>query len=280
VAAVVVVEVLMRRTLGLALCVLALGACGSESDGAGAGQGGAGGDDPMGGSGGAGGDAEGCEKGTIAPSEVVMIGDSYLALSGDVKKLLTQYALEAGALGEGESYRNYYVSGTQLGGTATTVIPTQYDKAVAEDPNIKLLIMTGGGNDVLIGNRSCLQTSPPENTSCLDTIDASLAAAQTLFEKAAADGVTDIIYFFYPHLPEGGVLSGPAVNTTTDYAYPLVQDGCESFEALRCHFIDTRPAFEGHADYIGRDGVHPTLAGSTAIADLIWDVMVEECLAQ
>lgn len=270
----------MRRTLGLALCVLALVACGSESDGAGAGQGGTGGDDPMAGSGGAGGDPDACDTDTTAASEVVMIGDSYLALSGDVKKVLTQYALEGGALDEGESYRNYYVSGTMLGGGGTNSIPMQYEKAKAADPSIKLLIMTGGGNDVLIGNRSCLQTSPPENTSCLDTIQASLDAAQLLFEEAAADGVTDIVYFFYPHLPEGGVLTGPAVNTTTDYAYPLVKEGCDAFEGLRCHFIDTRAAFEGHADYIGPDGIHPTLAGSTAIADLIWDVMVEGCLAQ
>jgi hypothetical protein len=272
----------MRRVLGLGLCMAALAACGSESGAGGAGQGGS--DDPMGGSGGSGaaaGDGDGdCQTGTIAPSQVVMIGDSYLALSGDVKEVLTAQALEAGALDEGESYRNYYVSGTQLGGAGVNAIPRQYEKAKAADPDIKLLIMTGGGNDVLIGNRSCLQTSPPENTSCLDTIQASLDAAQLLFEQAAADGVTDIIYFFYPHLPEGGILTGPAVNTTTDYAYPEVKAGCDDFEGLRCHFIDTRPAFEGHADYIGPDGIHPTLGGSTAIADLIWGVMVEECLAQ
>ena len=88
----------------------------------------------------------------------------------------------------------------------------------------------------------------------------------------------------------------PEVNATLDYAYPLAEQICcgSSFTATatsntcagntagtQCTFVDTRPAFEGHiADYIKSDHVHPTPAGSQVIADLVWNAMVDNCVAQ
>ena len=66
------------------------------------------------------------------------------------------------------------------------------------------------------------------------------------------------------------------LNQTLDYAAPLARDVCENSTALDCSFIDTRQPFEGHADYITADGIHPTAAGSEVIAKLIWAVMSTE----
>jgi hypothetical protein len=89
--------------------------------------------------------AVGCAKGKIKASEVVFIGESFIALSGAIPRDTTQLARTAGTIGLAESYRTYAVSGTQL---VTGEIPMQFDKAVGEGP-VKIVLMDGGGNEGL-----------------------------------------------------------------------------------------------------------------------------------
>jgi lysophospholipase L1-like esterase len=49
---------------------------------------------------------------------------------------------------------------------------------------------------------------------------------------------------------------------------------------LRCHFVDLVPLFNGHADYIGSDGIHPTPAGAQVIGTAIWNTMKASCIGQ
>jgi hypothetical protein len=198
-------------------------------------------------------------------SKTIMIGDSYLALSGDVTRFLQQYS--------GQTYRTYYVSGTQMVGGAAPNIPDQARQAYAEGP-VQTIIMTGGGNDVLIGDATC--RTDPNGTTCRATVDNTLTASQALMQEAANMGVKEVVYFFYPHLP-GSLLAPATLNQVLDYAAPLAQDACESATVLDCSFIDTRQPFEGHPEYIGLDGIHPTAAGSEVIAQLVWAVMQENC---
>jgi lysophospholipase L1-like esterase len=211
-------------------------------------------------------------------NQVVMIGDSYLALSGDVTTQLLRYARGAGALGETEAYRTYYVSGTQMsGGIIGPNIPAQFQEAVTADPHVRFVVMDGGGNDILVGNSGCITTQPPPgNASCAQTVEDAIAAANALFSKMKAAGVEKVVYFFYPHLPTAGK---PYVNETVDYAFPLVEAACDS-APVPCYFVDLRPAFDGHPEYIGPDGIHPTTAGSDVIALLLWEKMQEACIAQ
>lgn len=249
---------------------------GPGDDGAGEGDGGTGGaDDGDGGSTtGAGSD---CEMGLVAPSEVVLIGDSYFDATRVALDLYVHARL-AGSLGPMEEYREYYQGGTQM---SNGQIPAQYDAAKNDDPVINTVIMTGGGNDVLIGSaNNCLQNPPEEDAGCRSALDNVFNAAEGLISAMAADGVENVIYFFYPHLPDGGFVSG-AKNETLDYAYPIVRDLCESAEGTNCIFVDTRDAFEGHQnEYFLDDGIHPNDAGAQVIADLLWETMVENCVAQ
>jgi lysophospholipase L1-like esterase len=219
--------------------------------------------------------------------EVGVIGDSYIHLSGDITRFVQDHARAAGALSANENYIDHSFSGASMNGFLS--IPDQYPAALAEakdrgaDAGLQLVIMTGGGNDVLIDNRACLELSSAaavaSNASCKKTVDDSVATSKRLFQTMAQNGVKHVIYFFYPRLPEGG-LAGSYPNSVLEYSYPLVRESCESQTALKCHFIDTRPAFEGkQSQYIGSDGVHPTSAGSKVIADLVWDVMQDNCLA-
>jgi hypothetical protein len=207
-------------------------------------------------------------------------------------------------------YRHYYIGAASMAwGNPNTqfYIPYQFDPmaltdvAVMNPSDIKVVIMDGGGNDVLIGNTSCETTAPPGNTSCVTTIQTAIDMAQSKMQEMAQKGVKQIIYFFYPHLDTagGGILQtpAPAVNDTLDYAYPLAEKICcgssftssltnyscsgEPVAGTTCVFIDTRPAFEGHlADYIKSDKVHPTQAGADVVADLIWTQMQNHCIAQ
>jgi lysophospholipase L1-like esterase len=239
----------------------------------------------------------------VAPSEVVMLGDSYLDPAwGNVGPTLMT---EANAM-----YRHYYIGGASLAwGNPNTqfFIPYQFDPMALTDvalmnpSDIKVVIMDGGGNDVLIGNTSCETMAPPANTSCVTTVENAVDEAHTKMQEMAQKGVQSVVFFFYPHLSTagGGILQtpAPAVNDTLDYAYPKAEQICcgSSFASsptnyscagqpvpgMTCVFIDTRPAFEGHlADYIKSDNVHPTQAGAQVIAGLIWTQMQSHCIAQ
>jgi hypothetical protein len=244
-----------------------------------------------------------CVKGQVKPNQVVMLGDSYLDPAwGNVGPTLM---MQAGAM-----YRHYYIGGAAMAwGNPNTQfsIPYQFDPmaltdlAVMNPSDIKVVIMDGGGNDVLIGNNSCETTAPPTNLSCVTTVQNAIDMAQTKMQEMAQKGVQKIVYFFYPHLSTagGGILQtpAPAVNDSLDYAYPLAEKICcgSSFTSsltnyscsgqpvagTDCVFIDTRPAFEGHlSDYIKSDNVHPTQAGATVISNLIWEQMQAHCIAQ
>jgi hypothetical protein len=238
-----------------------------------------------------------------------MIGDSYLdpAYSNAALDIWAD-AQAAGSLAANTNYRHYYQGGAAMNAGALQFnIPYQYenqalgDLLVSNPKDIQVVIMDGGGNDVLIDDRSCLTSPPPGNTGCAGTIQGAIGKAQSLMKEMSGNGVKQIVYFFYPHLdPNGGGLipSPNTANPTLDYAYPLAEQICcgTSFQSdvdhftctgnptgsTQCIFVDTRPAFEGRtAEYIKTtDYVHPTPAGAQVIADLVWKAMQAHCVAQ
>jgi lysophospholipase L1-like esterase len=213
--------------------------------------------------------------------EIVLIGDSYFALSGEITTKLQSLATAGGALATGASYRHYYRSGANMypySDSTVTTIPAQFTEAVTTSADIKYVIMDGGGNDILLENSACIDSddaATPDDQTCSTAVNNAITTAKTLFQTMSTAGVEKLIYFFYPHLPTSGK---PDVNVMVDDAYPLVQAACAA-APLPCYFIDTRAAFTGHPEYIGTDGIHPTTAGSDVIAGLIWGVMQDECVA-
>ena len=235
-------------------------------------------------------------KGRTPPNQVVMLGDSYL------DPLFSQGALDifadaqkAGSLATNMTYRHYYQGGaTLLGGAGLLSIPFQWmqatiDPAIQDPSSIDTVIMDGGGTDFLLADRSCLLAPPTlsdggvANPGCNNTVQSVTSQLTNLMQNMASKGVKHIIYFFYPHLdPNGGGLlttPAPAVNQTIDDAALLAENVCET--VAQCVFVDLRPAFEGKlAQYISVDQVNPSVAGAQVLADLVWRVMVDHCIAQ
>jgi lysophospholipase L1-like esterase len=224
-------------------------------------------------------------------AELALIGDSWInyALGENLAPRLQQRAQRDGALAASDRFNDQAVGGSSLAsGGIAPLIPTTWDTAktvaMRADTTVKFVVMDGGGNDVLLGNAACLEngTGKAQDPSCQKTVMDATAAGRMLQARMKMDGVGQAIYFFYPHVPAGGW-------DMIDYALPMARETCEGMnsDTFQCTFVDTRDLFQGPgntgvamAQYIGLDGIHPTPAGMERLADELWKVMKEKCMAQ
>ena len=133
---------------------------------------------------------------------------------------------------------------------------------------VKVVLMDGGGNDLLIGNR-CTNGF---DAACKEIVDVVV----DLFAQIKTDGVKDVVYFFYPD-PMG---IGAQIKEAMDILRPEMKKLCDETTDVRCVWVDQRESWEGNYDRFTSDGIHPTEAGSMASAQQIWDAMVAHCIAQ
>ncbi len=208
----------------------------------------------------------GCAASGVAPEELLFIGDSFFALTEEIPLFLEDLARSAGVLSTDQHYRD---GSSLLGNTLAAAgngIADQYASAAAEAA-VKVVIMNGGGADTL------LDDCDGELTTCPLLTNAAMAA-EALLAQMAEDGVTDVVYAFYPDPLRADVL--PKI----DALRPMVQAVCEA-SPVPCHWLDLREIFDGHYDeYILEDMLNPTTEGSRATADGIWALMQERCIAQ
>jgi len=215
----------------------------------------------------------------LKPYQVGVMGDSYIDYSGDFTKFVQENARKASALGASENYIDLAKTGAamQKDNLLAPAIPTQLPTLLstskrAGPEGVKLVLMTGGGNDVLIDASQC-KTLTTVTEECKTVVAKSLAVIKKLMADMKAGGIQHVIYFWYPDL---GPSQGRVIN---EYSIPIAKEQCESDPSVKCHFVDTRDGFRGHPEFVGPDGIHPTAAGSRVISDLVWDVMVDNCLA-
>jgi hypothetical protein len=216
-------------------------------------------------------------------SQLIVIGDSYInwishTFPDDIVKE------------SGQKWRMEAIGGTSMGSGGIGPIPDQFYSSIEADPDAHTILMDGGGNDILVPDASldffheCQEPGSSKKENCQKIVSLALAAADKLTLDAAAKGIRDVIYFFYPHVPANTILSGSQPNEILDYALPMVRDFCDGREAktsgkLRCHFIDLVPVFEGHTDWFNED-IHPNSNGSQAMAKFIWQFMKDRCIGQ
>lgn len=207
-----------------------------------------------------------CPDGDVAANEVVVLGDSFFAVNHQVTAYLEDLARTAGVLSAGERYRDYSNLTANALAFPARGIAEQYASAKQEAPP-KVVIMNGGGADVLLGSCDSLQPDCPLMVGAAE-------AATELLATMAADGVQHVVYAFYPDPVDS------ALREEVDVLRPLIQAACES-SPLPCHWLDLRPTFDGRYDeLVQADGMNPTAAGAEATARAIWAVMQRQCIAQ
>lgn len=200
-------------------------------------------------------------------SDVVTIGDSYMNLSAGSG---IEFSLEKVS---GRDYRNYAVPGTRI---LTGEIPSQYDAAKAENPDIKTVVMTGGGNDIILdffGNLLACQGAKTEaelSPACITALDNITAGVDELINKMEADGVQDVVYIGY------GFVTNNELGGTIERTKRVQGEKCRDDDptrTIRCHFVDPSQQLIG---YISGDGIHPTVEGYDIVGGMVWQRMQDE----
>ena len=200
-------------------------------------------------------------------NQVVFVGDSIFALSGEI-----QNQLEAKA---GETFRRYTVSGAELSGELIAPsIPNQFRQAVADNPNIETIVGDAGGNDILIpaialNSNNC--KTPwwrfgRLSKQCRDFIDDIYVEGVDFLNEMAEAGVQNCILTGY-YYTKNGLFRLDDMKEAVDYGNTTLARACEN-SVLSCTFVDPRWVINDR-DIIF-DGIHPADSGSKKIADLIW----------
>ena len=202
--------------------------------------------------------------------QVITIGDSIFALSGAIQDDLEQYA--------GETFRRYTMSGAELtGGTIATSIVDQYDIANADNPDIDIVLMDGGGNDILI---PAIMFDPYDcktqwyqfgqlSDSCKALVDDVYVDAVNLMNQMYADNVSEVIFQGY-YYTKNGLFLLDSMEEAIDYGDLRLSQACD-FSAVNCTFVDPRSTISD-SDII-LDGIHPNSSGSSKLATLDWAVL-------
>jgi lysophospholipase L1-like esterase len=218
-----------------------------------------------------------------AGSQVIFIGDSYSNYAiahSPLAGLVTTRARKDGALTQAQSYTDYAVAGTTLAAPPAD-IQNQWNTNKSKKP-IHVVVMDGGGNDVLINNTQCRPEGSETRAECKQVVQDSLDAAKMMFESMKMEGVSDVIFFWYPHIP-GGLLTGGETGTSiSDYTYPMLEAiaNSASTDTFHVSMVPTVAIFDGHPEYFYTDGLHANDTGEGKIADAVWQKMKDNCIGQ
>jgi len=203
--------------------------------------------------------------------QVVNIGDSIFALSGEINNFLHAYA--------GQTFRRYAVSGAELsGGVLAPSLYSQYDIAKNDNPDIEIIIMDGGGNDILL---PAIAFDPYDcktqwyewgklSSTCKNFIDDIYVDCVNLLNDMQADGVDHVIYQGYYYTKNTILLQLDDLEEAIDYGDVRLSQACQN-SSVDCRFIDPRSTIKDSD--IKSDAIHPTTSGSQKLANLIWPVL-------
>ncbi|MDD9941652.1 MAG: hypothetical protein OXU20_11470, partial [Myxococcales bacterium] len=189
-------------------------------------------------------------------SDVVTLGDSWMEYFG------TSGGISGALRRAGKRYTNHAVPGVRLLSGAGA-IPGQWTTATRRNPDIKTVIMTGGGNDVLL--------SPGAQTDCRlggETCKMTLARIGETLGKMWSDmaeaGVQDVVYVGY------STDAGSAGPAAADLSMNGVQEICDA-APLNCHTLQATDIVMGQF----ADGIHPTSRANDRLAAAILELMAE-----
>ncbi len=199
-------------------------------------------------------------------TDVVLMGDSWMSNTLQVEGTGGGIAPALIAVA-GVPYRNYAVQGVMMlmADTFGPAIPTQYPAAKQANPNIKTVVMTGGGNDI-IQNPTIQSDCQMGGAMCKQLLDQIGQALNTLWTQMANDGVLDVVYINY-----AANVGSTAQSLRGDGGVPTPSI-CLTGK-IRCHEVDTTAAVMSQ---IAGDGIHPLQAANQRIATQVYALMTQE----
>ncbi len=199
----------------------------------------------------------------IAASELAIYGDSLIQLSPFGARF-ESHATSEGALQAGEHYRNYASAQTSFLAQNGFSLSGQYSASLGEGV-ARTVVMNGGATDML--QKTCGEAPSADCAA----IQAAVSGAEQLLQQLADSGVQQIVYMFYPNPRDAALRAG------LDALRPLIRNVC-GHSPIPCHWLDLRPTFSGHDDYLGPDGIVFSDSGAEAAAAAVWDLMVKRCV--
>jgi hypothetical protein len=198
--------------------------------------------------------------------DVVMLGDSYMDNTldfegtggGIVPSLLSM---------SGQKYRNYALQGTMLlmDDSSGPAIPSQWDDAKRANADIKTVIMTGGGNDI-IQDASMKASCMMGGADCKDLLMRENTRFDSLWSEMADAGVQDIILVGYA--TDDGTVSADLLMEASMWTPAICSSG-----KVRCERLDSTPLVMGQR---AGDGIHPLQAANDRIAAALIDLMMKD----
>ncbi|MET0341707.1 MAG: hypothetical protein ABW252_11950 [Polyangiales bacterium] len=198
------------------------------------------------------------DQGVGDGKDVIMMGDSWMSLLGN--------GLQDAIKRKGKRYREYGVPGVKML-SGLGAIPGQFDTAVRADRDIKTVIMTGGGNDVLLGGAERADC-PRGGPTCQKLIVNIRAELVKLWEKMAAAGVKDVLYVGYSESAGKTSATPQVTNTMTNGT----GEACLAMKSLRCTPLDSTPIVGSSL----ADGIHPTRGAHDKLADAVLKLMEQK----
>lgn len=208
--------------------------------------------------------------GLFINGNVMIIGDNIFAQSNAIRKNLEELS--------NERYRYYPKSNAQISGGSLfgKPIPIQYSNAKADGP-ARTVIMDGGGNDIIVGGQfQCYSFS----ASCAAIVDEVKQAGLTLLGDMEADGVQNVIWLGNYYTNSVVMTGATGQKKALDSTMEAIEQICDGYTGLECHFVDSREAFQNKPGLIKTDGINPTDEGSEILATLIWETMQENNIEQ
>lgn len=203
-------------------------------------------------------------------NEVVNLGDSIFALSGDESKYLHAWS--------GQTFRRYATSGAEVNGGdwIAPSVTNQYATARGDNSNIKTIFMDGGGNDILIPataldpyNCKVDWWESGLSSSCKNLINDVYVDTVNLLNQMGRDGVKNIIFQGY-YYPKFGLIGSTTLKAAVEYGDTKLSQAVTNATAVANYrvFLDPRSKITNSDIII--DGIHPTDSGSYKLAQLVW----------
>ncbi|MCG7488980.1 SGNH/GDSL hydrolase family protein [Vibrio sp. Of14-4] len=198
-------------------------------------------------------------------NDVITLGDSIFDLSGELQQFLE------GPDMANTTFRDYTLSGAKLtGGIVSKPVVEQYQDAQTDDSNINIIVMDGGGNDILLPAMifdpyECKTTWYRSELSekCTSLVDDVYVDTVSLLNQMQQNEVQQVIYLGYYYTTG----EKTDLHQAIDYGDERLADACNN-TTVSCQFIDPRSAI--NSNDVLPDNIHPNTSGSQKLAQLIW----------